>query len=152
MPLHIENTHDWPMERMAGIYPSILACIRLFVAEFPDEASEEHLLSEVMVGRRQLWVVFDEDEPDTALLAVLTECKQFDATGLAFVEIVGIGGERIQEALPLLDEIEQWAEKLGITMSVVIGRFGWIPLLKERGYEKKAVILKKFIGEQNDGH
>ena len=151
MSLKIENAHSWSQERMAGIFASVLACIRRFVAEFPDEMSEEFLINEVMSGKRQLWIVYDEAKPNTALLAVLTECKQYEATGSAFIEIVGIGGERIQEALPLIEHIETWAFAQGMQNAMIIGRFGWIPLLKERGYQKKAVILRKALGGSAHG-
>jgi hypothetical protein len=149
--LRIENTHDWEQARMSDVLPSVLACIRRFVTEFPEELTEDYLISEVMLGRRQLWVVYDEADPNTALLAVFTESKTYDATSVAFIEIVGIGGERIREALPLIDEIEEWAAEQGAQNSMIIGRFGWIPLLKERGYQKKAVILKKPLGGKANG-
>ncbi len=136
---------------MAKVFPSVLGCIRRFVAEFPDEMSEEYLINEVMSGQRQLWVVTDDAQPDTALLAVFTESKSYRATGVVFVEIVGIGGERVREALPLIEHIEQWAKEQGAQHAMIVGRFGWIPLLKDRGYHKKAVILKKALGDNSNG-
>jgi hypothetical protein len=149
MALKIELTTYWEPERMLEVWPSLLTCIRRFVNEFPEETSEQHIIDQVLAGRRQLWVVYDEEDAKTALLAVLTESKTFDATGRTFVEIVGIGGERIREALPLIADIEQWAVEHGIESSMVIGRFGWIPMLKEHGYEKKAVILRKRLGDSD---
>ncbi len=143
MPLKIELTSAWTPERMADIWPSVLFCLRKFVSEFPTEFSENHLINEVVAGRKLLWIVWDENRPERAVLTVLTETKRNDATGALFVEITAIGGERIREALPLLSEIEDWAMRNGASETIVIGRFGWIPLLCERGYAKKAVILKK---------
>ena len=151
MSLKIELTSDWELERIEAIWSSVLACIRRFVNEFPEEATETQIIEDILSGARQLWVVYDEDQPTTALLAVMTASKEFVATGVSFVEIVGIGGERIREALPLIDNIEQWAEKQGAKGAIIIGRFGWIPMLKERGYKKKAVILKKVLGDNQDG-
>ena len=131
---------------MLAVLPSVRACIQRYVDEFPDELSENCLLGDTVVGSKQLWVVYDDAAPDTAILSVFTENKQYEATGARFVEIVGIGGERIREALPLIAEIEQWAEERGAESTLVVGRFGWIPMLRERGYQKKAVILKKALG------
>lgn len=150
--LRIENSHEWSPSRLLAVLPSVRACIQRYVAEFPDELSENCLLGDTIVGNKQLWVVYDEADPKTAVLAVFTEWKKYDATGAEFIEIVGIGGERIREALPLIAEIEQWAEEQGAESALVIGRFGWIPMLKERGYQKKAVILKKTLGVDNHGH
>ena len=143
MPLQIELTSGWSPERMADVLPSVRACLQKFVAEFPDEFTEDHLLGEVIHGRRLLWVVYDVATPNRAVLTILTEKKTNNATGNCLVEITAIGGERIREALPLLEHIEEWAAQNGADETFVIGRFGWIPLLAERGYAKKAVILKK---------
>lgn len=143
MPLQIELTSAWTAERMADVLPSVRACLHKFITEFPDEFTEDFLLGEVIAGRRLLWVVYDDKEPTRALLAILTERKVNNATGNRLVEITAIGGERIREALPLLSVIEEWAAENGADETFVMGRFGWIPLLAERGYQKKAVILKK---------
>jgi hypothetical protein len=151
MGLKIENAHSWSQGRMAAVLPSVRECIQRLVVEFPDEISEEFLLTEAMCGRKQLWIVYDEAHPNTALLAVFTELKNYTATGIGFIELMGIGGERIREALPLIEHIETWAEAQGAQSSMIIGRFGWIPLLKDRGYSKKAVILKKPLGSGTNG-
>ena len=151
MPLKIENAHSWSQERMALVFPSVLLCIRRFVTEFPDEMTEEYLITEVMAGRRQLWVVYDEDKPNVALLVVITEIKTYTPTSIKFVEMFGVGGERVREALPLIEHIEAWAEERGAQHALLVGRFGWIPLLKDRGYSKKAVILKKPLGGGTNG-
>lgn len=153
MALKIELTSGWAPERMADVWPSVLACIRKFAAEFPDEVSENSLVAALIQGRQQLWVVYAEEEPLSAVLAVITEAKINTDTQKRHIEITAIGGERIREALPLLETIERAAVEDGANRSVLIGRLGWKPLLRERGYSIKAVLMEKRLdkGLEEDG-
>jgi hypothetical protein len=145
MPFRIELLHHWTPERVAEALPSIIECAKRIVAEHPDEMTLGSLFHAVMFGETLLWIVFDEDEPNTAILTVYTTLRHYIATGIAFVEITGIAGDHIHEALPLLDEIETWAWLNHAQKIIVKGREGWVKLLKDRGYRKVAVVLEKEI-------
>jgi len=153
MALVIENTHGWEdPDRLLQIWPSALANLRKFIAQFPDEVTEDFLIHNILSGRRHLWVVFEEDKPDDAVLCVLTEIKSNDATGKIFVEVAGLGGHRIHDCLPLVSEIEDWAaENHGAEEIMLIGRLGWRRVMSKHGFTESAVLMKKDIGVHNHG-
>jgi hypothetical protein len=145
MPFRIELLHHWTPERVAEALPSIIECAKRIVAEHPDEMTLGSLFHAVMFGETLLWIVFDEDEPNVAVLTVYTTLRHYIATGIAFVEITGIAGDHIHEALPLLDDIEDWAAANHAAKVIVKGREGWVRLLRDRGYSKTSAVLAKAI-------
>ena len=145
MPLRIELLHQWTPERVAEALPSIIECAKRIVAEHPDEMTLGSLYQGVASGDTLLWLVTDDDEPNIAILTVYTTLRHYTATGITFVEITGIAGDHIHEALPLLDEIEDWAAANHAQKIIVKGREGWTKLLRERGYSKTSAVLAKAI-------
>lgn len=142
MALKLENVQAWTPERITAAAPSILACIQRCVDEFPTELTVEWLVGDVQAGRREMWIVFDEDVPDVAVLVGFTEFRHYYATGHPFIEVCGLGGARAREALPLLAEIQAWGKANGAKACHVVGREGWAKLLQDQGYTKKSVTLK----------
>ena len=128
---------------MEPIYPSILACVRKFATEFADVTNENYLFTNVLASNLQMWVVYDTDDPNKALLVLFTELKVNEALGTRFVELTATGGERVREALPLLKHVEDWAVAHGANEVRIVGRFGWIPVLLDHSYVKRAVVLTK---------
>jgi hypothetical protein len=151
MPLQIENTHAWSdPARIGRMWPSILANLRKFIAQFPDDVTEEFLINSIIEGKRHLWVIYDEASPDVAVMVILTEIKCNDATGKHFIEAAGLGGNRMKECLPLIEQIEQWAaDEHDASESLLIGRMGWRRVMGDFGYRESAVIMKKPIGDNN---
>ena len=144
MALKIDNTHGWARERLFPMWPSILANLRKFVAQMSDDITEEFVIETIMSGRHTLWVIYEEDRPDVAVLCILTEVKKNDATGRIFIEVTGMGGNRVHECLPLGQVIEDWGmENHGATEMMMIGRIGWRKVMKQHGYNETAVIMKK---------
>lgn len=152
MTLKIELTHGWSQERMLPMWPSILEDLRKFINRFPDDMTEEYLIQEIMSGSRLLWVIYDEEAPEHAVMCVVTETKKNMANGKMFIEIVGMGGNRMHECLPLEEEIAKWGiENHGIKEMVLIGRPGWKRLLDKYGYKETAVIMRKQVEGCDNG-
>ena len=143
MSLRIEDINTWTAERIADALPSIITCAKRVVAEHPHQLTLASLFHAVMSGQTVLWIVSDDKRPAEAVLAVFTTLRHYEATGVAFIEITGIAGMDINEALPLLDVIEAWGADHGAYLSSVHGRPGWERLLKPRGYTKQTVTLTK---------
>ena len=144
MTLRVERV-DWlPCERL----PSLWACAERYASTIPDETTAFYLIDGFLTGRLQLWIGFDEDEPDTVRIALFAELRHWYATGIPFLEITGIGGECLHDVLPMLDEIERWGVEHGAKKVRIVGRFGWQRLLHSRGYRKRAVVLDKTLQEQ----
>lgn len=126
---------------MAG--PSIVANIQRIVDEVPEQMTVAWLLDEVNAGRQDLWLAYDTSAPVDVLMVAFTAIMHYPATGYTFCRLVGLGGDRLDEVLPLLDEIEVWARLQGAQELEPVGREGWARVLKDRGYLRKSTNLAK---------
>lgn len=143
MALQVAQVSGWPAERIKAIIPSLWACAERFAETIPDETTAEYLIGQFLTGQLQVWIGFDEADPDTVRIALFAELRHYYATGVPFIEITGLGGERIHEALPAFDDIERWGARNGATKSRVVGRPAWQRLLRDRGYHQRAVVIDK---------
>jgi len=91
-------------------------------------------------GILQLWTVNDEEE---FFLAWVTSLRTFPKTKV--LEILLIVGDRMKDNLAFLDCTEMWARKQGVMTSNIVGREGFLRVLKPYGYRKRAVALSKDI-------
>jgi hypothetical protein len=141
--MRIDLTTGMSAEEIAPLWPAILACFEKYVARFPDE-TVENMVAQIMSGRRQLWVVRDDE--GNVVLAPISEIVTVDATGKKRLVCAEIGGERLQEAVHLIGEMEAWAAREhGATESELVGRVGWGKLLQPLGYELAAQIYRKAL-------
>lgn len=138
--LTLHDTTDWSVEQFD--WPAVMRAIRTYTDRFPEDATLESVISDVMAGRMRLWLVRDGD---TTVAAVLVTVGTVDATGWKRVSIHGFGGERGIEALPLLEQIETWARSIGADEVEAVGRIGWRKLLGALGYRELSVILRKTL-------
>ena len=91
-------------------------------------------------GTLQLWTINDEDE---FFLAIVTELLIFPK--MKVLNILLSVGDELKNSLVFLDCIEMWARKQGALKSNVVGREGFLRVLKPYGYRKRAVALSKDI-------
>jgi hypothetical protein len=144
MALTIELTTDWSPEKIAPHWNDIFRCFSKYVERFEGEETVVGMFDAIMSGKRQLWVV--KDETGRVILTPITETRVNDATGEVVVRMAEIGGERLQEAMPLVEEIERWArDEQGATTIELIGRKGWERLLKPFDYAPYVQIYRKAI-------
>lgn len=146
MSLTIRLTSDMSAEDMAPLWPGIIRCLEKYVRRFPKDETVENIIAQCASGRRQLWVVQDED--GAVVLAPITEIITLDATQERRLLFAIVGGSRIRDAMRFMDDIEAWGRKEGCTSFEFIGRDGWEPLLAPYGYEPTAKIYLK----RNDTH
>jgi hypothetical protein len=142
MGLIIRNSSDMQWDEVAKHGREITRCLTRLVERFPEEATLQSAFDDIMAGRRQLWLIID-DETDVVVMIQLTEICTNLITGKTFVRCVNTGGAGIDDALPLLDEIEVWAKSIGAEKIEGVGRQAWVRLLKPRGYELSSVTLTK---------
>lgn len=144
MTLSIKLTSEMTAEEMTPLWPDIMRCFETYCSRFKDDETVENMLSQCSNGRRQLWII--QDESGRVILAPITEIVKIDATGALRFVCAEIGGERLQEAMPLLSEMERWAaEEKGCTEFELIGRKGWQRLLAPFEYEFAASIYRKTL-------
>lgn len=135
-------------EEFDPLWPEILTCFEKYVSKFPEYETVEHMCEDVLLGRRDLWVV--KDETGKVILTPLTEITTFP-TGNKVLTCCEVAGERIQDALPLLEQIEQWAVKNhGVTESHFPGRLGYRKILGSYGYKERTIIFTKQLENAND--
>lgn len=104
-------------------------------------ATLESIYSDLALGRFQLWLMNSEDE---FLLAMLTEIIVYPPTKV--MRILWMGGEELGVAIDqFLDFMELWAYRQGISTIYVMGRKGWVRLLRSRGYAQTQWIVSKDI-------
>jgi hypothetical protein len=144
MPLSIELTTGWSTEKMARHWPSVIACLHKYVDRFPKDATVQGIILSIVTTKRQLWAVLDES--GELIMTPITEVETIDDTGEVRLRMVECAGERLQEAMPLIAEIERWGrEEMGATSFELVGRKGWERLLKPHGYEPYTHIYRKAI-------
>ena len=139
--MKIELTTDWPMERLAGYGPQITAAMRKLVERFPTEMTVKSLMGDLISGKAQLWLIMDDD--DGFLAFGMTEIRVNEATGHQCLVLSEFAGEQGIEAVPLVETIERWAVKRGITDIRPVGREGWRRALKKMGYRVDICLFRK---------
>lgn len=141
MSLTIRLSTTMSEEEIAPHGKEITACLKRFTDRFPEDATLASAWGDIVSGRRQLWLI--QDETGRVVMVQVTEIVANALTGKTFVRCINTGGAEIVEALPLLEEIENWARSVGATSMEGVGREAWVRLLKPRGYRLKSVTLVK---------
>jgi hypothetical protein len=133
-------------EEMAPLWGDILRCLQRYVDRFPQDETIENVIRKCAEGKRQLWAVFDEQ--GRGVLTPITEIVSVDATGVKRLVFSEVGGSRIKDAMPLIEEIERWAiEEHNCTEFDFVGRKGWAPFLAPYGFKPQAIIWRKEIDD-----
>lgn len=96
----------------------------------------DELVKEVTENRGQLWAGESSD--------VFT--RVVDGPGGRVLEMGPVAGDLDEMLSVILPKIEMWAKAAGCTeIHVTAGRHGWTRVLRDRGYEEEAVLLRKDI-------
>ncbi|PSH64657.1 hypothetical protein [Phyllobacterium sophorae] len=144
MTLTLKNTQHMTTEEMEPHWPEIIACITKYCDKFPDEETVEHALGQCFRGERQLWLILDEESK--VVLTPITEIITLASNGKKILMYAQAGGSRIEDALPLMSEIEEWAkQEHGVTQAHWWGRKGYRKLLGDYGFNESIVVFKKDI-------
>ena len=80
MTLSIRLTSDMTAEEMQRYWPDILDCLGKYCRRFPQDETIENIIRKCVEGKRQLWIVTDED--GRVVLTPITEIVTVDATGI----------------------------------------------------------------------
>lgn len=137
----IDATH-LTAEQIVPYWEDIIRCLRKYCDRFPEEETPENIVSEVMKGDRQMWLVLDED--NHVVLVPITAIETLTATNLKQILFAECGGSRLKEAMVLLADIENWAiREHGVNRARFIARKGWTGYLEPLGYRAKAIVFEK---------
>ncbi len=118
-------------KRMHEVWPHFRGRIekainRVGISEF------DRIQRDVFNGHALLWLAYQDPIVHAAAVTTIVD---------DVLEIVACGGENLRQFLPLLNDLEAYGRSAGCKASRVIGRKGWIRVLKN--YKQKAVILQK---------
>ncbi|MEP7454303.1 hypothetical protein [Phyllobacterium sp. SB3] len=142
--LTLINTHTMSAEEISPYWNDIVSCIAKYCDKFPDDETIENVIGQCARGERQLWLIIDE--LDNVVLTPITEIITLASNGKKILMYAQAGGSRIEDALPLMSEIEEWAKKEhGVTQAHWWGRKGYRKLLGDYGFSESIVIFKKDI-------
>jgi len=92
----------------------------------------ERIVRDLLNGCALLWLACEENTVHAAAVTALVD---------DVCEIVACGGRGLPAFLPLIGRLEQYARDEQCTSMRIIGRRGWLRVLKN--YKQKAVILER---------
>lgn len=141
--MRVELTTTWPRERILAYGPQLTAAMRKLQDRFPREVTVDNLFQEIQTGRRQLWIILDDD--DRFVSFVLTNIQTNEATGLKTLLIPSFAGTEGATTVPLIGALEAWGREQGCDEAQVYGRRGWKPALAKEGYALDLAIYRKTL-------
>lgn len=139
--MKVVNTSGWPFERIASYGKEITSAFHKLRDRFPREVTVEHLMREIMQGRRVLWLILTDD--DAFVSFVLTMVQVNEATGVKTLWIPSFAGDEGAATVPLIGALEEWGRQQGCDEAQILGRWGWKRSLAGAGYEIDQVIFRK---------
>ena len=109
--------------------------------EFNAEYAVNDILTLLTDNALSLWMFYN-DEERKAMGAMITEVLRHPRTTM--MSIVLLGADDFEKVVsPLFDEFIEYASSIGINTIESLSRFGMERLLKDKGFKKTYVILRK---------
>lgn len=133
-------TTSWDMERIAPYLEDIIASFRAYVERFKHEITLQDLIEAICTGKKQLWLVLDDDE--RFLAAVTTQIQQ-TVLGKKRALICECSGKGILDQVDNLQVAEDWARENGAFEIEILGRLGWKRALTKQGYGITMLYYRK---------
>lgn len=133
-------TTSWDMERIAPYLEDIIASFRAYVERFKHEITLQDLMEAICSGKKQLWLVLDDDE--RFLAAVTTQIQQ-TALGKKRALICECSGKGVLDQVDNLQVAEDWARENGAFEIEILGRLGWKRALHKQGYGITMLYYRK---------
>jgi len=126
-----------PPQLAREIWPLVADRIRSAVLR-TDLSHTADVEYDVLEGDGLLWIATYEDTIEAAATTLLVKTDRH----LVCI-ITALGGENMDRWFDLLAEIETWAKSEGAALVRVIGRKGWVRVLKD--YRVKNVVLERHL-------
>lgn len=124
-----------PPENVRQIWPLVRDRLHEAV-RCTDLAHSRDIDADVLEGNGLLWLACVGETIEAAATTLLIRTDRH----LVCV-IQALGGENMRNWLPLLDKIEVWAKAEGAAKVRILGRAGWVRVLK--GYAVEHVVLER---------
>lgn len=141
--MKIVLTNDWSFEKLAPYTKSVTAAMKKLQERFPREVDVGHLANEIISGKRQLWLILEDD--DSFISFLLSEIQTNNATGLKTIVLPSFAGEKGTETVHLIGAVEDWGREMGCDEVIAYGRWGWKRAMEKEGYEMNMVAFRKTL-------
>lgn len=133
-------TTSWDMERIAPYLEEVIASFRAYVERFKHEITLQEVIEAICSGKKQLWLVLDDDEQ---FLAAVTTQLQQTVLGKKRALICECSGKGVLDLVDNLQVVEGWARENGAFEIEILGRLGWKRALDKQGYGIDMLYYRK---------
>jgi hypothetical protein len=123
--------------QLRDVWPLVADRIRSAVLR-TDLSHTADIKRDLFEGDGLLWVIHDGAAIEAAAATLLVKTDRH----LVCI-ITAIGGGNMRRWLPLLDQVEAWAKAEGAALVRIVGRPGWVRVLKN--YRVKNVVLERLL-------
>lgn len=129
-----------PTEEVAFVWPTVAPILAKAVERDEGRRSLHDILRELVNGQQALWLVSHEG----ALLgAVVTGAVNYARSRRLRIE--WLAGERLDEWVHLIAEIEKHAKEYGFPAVETGGRPEFARVLEKHGYEIVGIEMRKYV-------
>lgn len=127
-----------PSAEVPRLWPVAARWVSVYNAKHPPRWRFGNAYEKCRDGHAQLWLV---RSPDDVVGVVITQIT-IDHERVAEVPVVA--GIDLEDWLHLLGDLEAWARRENcVAMVSTAARAGWVRILKDRGWLKKAVLMER---------
>lgn len=133
-------TTSWDMERIGPYLEDIIASFHEYVERFKHEITLQELIEAICSGKKQLWLVLDDD---ARFLAAFTTQIQQTVLGKKRALICECSGKGVLDQVDNLQVAEDWARENGAFEIEILGRLGWKRALNNQGYGIDMLYYRK---------
>lgn len=137
----VNASRDMRREEIEPYVNDILAHFGKLQKRFPTDLTVESLSAEADSGKKELWLVLDDDR---LLATACTQIETLNATGVKVARLMDLAGDNVSAWAGLLNyALEAWGDENGVDYYAVEGREGWAKVIEPMGYRKHATLWRK---------
>ena len=126
------------MDELINNKDKIKKCLDKVLAKVPEFKASD-ILTRVIKGDSQMWLVEEEDNIDGV---VVTNLIKYPATQRLLIHLCG--GQNIRDWIALyMQTIEEWSKSKGLDGIEIQGRKGWLKLLPDYSCHR-VFMIKEF--------
>ena len=126
-----------PSDQVAAWWPRVVHLFDAVCEVGRGDVDPEWIRQEAEAGRAQLWIVV---APHRVVSACATKVILWPQTKVC--QVFSLAG-RLDECLPYLPVLEEWARGLDCTHVTARGRQGWVRVLAPHGYSPSEWEVEK---------
>lgn len=131
-----------PQQFVGPIWSQVEPLLDKLIAKSNERFKGIDILHDLLINKQQLWIVWDEEQ-DFKIIAMLTT-EIFEYPRKRNLVAQNCAGSRLDEWFDdIYKSIESFAKTISCDGVEIIGRKGWVPSFKKKGWKEEFVILSK---------